>query len=62
MLFLQRLQYKMEHRIQVQGSAKKQIRILKAVAFATYKEWSVYRTHSLVSILVGPLRKTYKTL
>ena len=23
--------------------------ILKAVAFATYKEWSVYRSHSIVS-------------
>lgn len=29
--------------------------ILKAVAFATYKEWSVYRSHSLVSIFVGPV-------
>ncbi len=29
--------------------------ILKAVAFATYKEWSVYRSHSMVSIFVGPV-------
>lgn len=35
--------------------SRKQLNILKAVAFATYKEWSVYRSHSLVSILVGPL-------
>jgi ABC-2 type transport system permease protein len=28
---------------------------LRAVAFATYKEWSVYRSHSLVSVFVGPL-------
>lgn len=26
-----------------------------AVAFVTYKEWSAYRTHSLVSIFVGPI-------
>ena len=26
----------------------------RAVAFATYKEWSAYRTHSLVSAFVGP--------
>ncbi|MDR1689725.1 MAG: ABC-2 family transporter protein [Clostridiales bacterium] len=29
--------------------------VLKAVAFVTYKEWSVYRTHSMVSIFVGPV-------
>lgn len=28
---------------------------LKAVAFVTYKEWSAYRTHSLVSVFVGPV-------
>lgn len=27
----------------------------KAVAFVTYKEWSAYRTHSLVSAFVGPV-------
>jgi ABC-2 type transport system permease protein len=26
-----------------------------AVATATYKEWAAYRTHSMVSILVGPI-------
>lgn len=30
-------------------------RVLKAVAFVTYKEWAAYRTHSMVSILVGPV-------
>ena len=29
--------------------------ICKAVAFVTYKEWSAYRTHSLVSAFVGPV-------
>lgn len=27
----------------------------KAIAFVTYKEWSAYRTHSLVSVFVGPV-------
>ncbi len=31
------------------------IRVMKAVAFVTYKEWAAYRTHSMVSILVGPV-------
>lgn len=30
-------------------------RVLKAVAFVTYKEWAAYRTHSMVSLLVGPV-------
>lgn len=29
--------------------------VCKAVAFVTYKEWSAYRTHSLVSVFVGPV-------
>lgn len=29
--------------------------VLKSVAFVTFKEWSAYRTHSMVSILVGPV-------
>lgn len=28
---------------------------LKAVAFATYKEWTAYRSHVLVSLFVGPV-------
>ncbi|MDR2045361.1 MAG: ABC-2 family transporter protein [Clostridium sp.] len=31
----------------------KRVRILKAAAFVTYKEWSAYSVHSLVSVLVG---------
>ena len=27
----------------------------KAIAFVTYKEWAAYRTHSMVSIFVGPV-------
>jgi len=34
---------------------RQQYNILKAVVFATYKEWSVYRSHSMVSIFVGPV-------
>ena len=33
----------------------RKLKILRAVAAVTYKEWSAYRTHSMVSILVGPL-------
>lgn len=31
------------------------LRVLKAVALVTYKEWAAYRSHSMVSILVGPV-------
>ncbi len=34
---------------------KQKLKICKAVAFVTYKEWSAYRTHSLVSVFVGPV-------
>lgn len=34
---------------------KHQIRKIRAIAFVTYKEWAAYRTHSMVSILVGPV-------
>ncbi|MBR3645300.1 MAG: ABC-2 family transporter protein [Lachnospiraceae bacterium] len=30
-------------------------KVAKAVAAVTYKEWSAYRTHSMVSIFVGPV-------
>ncbi|NLD48594.1 MAG: hypothetical protein GX660_15635 [Clostridiaceae bacterium] len=33
----------------------KQIAILKATAFTTYKEWAAYRSHMAVSIFVGPV-------
>lgn len=34
---------------------KHNFEVLKSVAVVTYKEWSAYRTHSMVSILVGPV-------
>lgn len=34
---------------------KRKFEICKAVAFVTFKEWSAYRTHSMVSIFVGPV-------
>ena len=34
---------------------KRELKVMKAIAFVTYKEWSAYRTHSLVSIFVGPV-------
>jgi len=33
----------------------RQISIARAAASATYKEWAAYRTHSMVSIFVGPV-------
>lgn len=34
---------------------RRQWDILRAVALVTYKEWAAYRTHSMVSIFVGPV-------
>ena len=34
---------------------KKQLQVMKEVAYVTYKEWSAYRTHSMISIFVGPV-------
>ena len=34
---------------------KHKIDVCRAVAFVTYKEWGAYRTHSMVSIFVGPV-------
>lgn len=34
---------------------KNKIQVVKAVSMVTYKEWSAYRTHSMVSIFVGPV-------
>ncbi len=31
------------------------LEVLKATAFATYKEWAAYRSHMAVSLLVGPI-------
>ena len=32
-----------------------QCRKIRSIAFVTYKEWSAYRSHSMVSIFVGPV-------
>lgn len=37
------------------GCARRQWDVLRAVASATFKEWAAYRTHSLVSVFVGPV-------
>jgi len=34
---------------------KRKLDICKAVAFVTFKEWGAYRSHSMVSIFVGPV-------
>jgi ABC-2 type transport system permease protein len=34
----------------------KQLHILKAVAFVTFKEWAAYRSHMLVSLFTGPVQ------
>lgn len=34
---------------------RQKFEVCKAVAFVTYKEWSAYRSHSLVSVFVGPV-------
>lgn len=34
---------------------KHQLEIMRAVALVTYKEWGAYRTHSMVSVFVGPV-------
>ncbi len=33
----------------------RKIRIMKAVAIVTYKEWAAYRSHMLLSLFVGPV-------
>ena len=35
-------------------SIRREFRVLVAVAYATFKEWAAYRSHSLVSLFVGP--------
>lgn len=37
------------------NNIKHRFEVIKAVALVTYKEWSAYRTHSMVSIFVGPV-------
>ncbi len=40
---------------QLIAEAVRTFRTFRAVAFATYKEWSAYRTHSMISLVVGPV-------
>jgi ABC-2 type transport system permease protein len=42
-------------RAEIMNFLVKKFRVVKAVALVTYKEWSAYRTHSMVSIFVGPV-------
>jgi len=42
-------------KVKIINFLKRKLDICKAVAFVTYKEWGAYRTHSMVSILVGPI-------
>ena len=37
------------------SATKQKLICLCAIASATFKEWSVYRTHTLVSVFVGPV-------
>jgi ABC-2 type transport system permease protein len=41
--------------VKVLNILKQKFDVCKAVAFVTYKEWGAYRTHSMVSIFVGPV-------
>jgi len=41
--------------MKVLNIVKHKLDVCKAVAFVTYKEWGAYRTHSMVSIFVGPV-------
>ncbi|MBN1647556.1 MAG: ABC-2 family transporter protein [Spirochaetales bacterium] len=37
------------------GFIARHLRMLKAVTFVTYKEWAAYRSHMLLSLVVGPV-------
>jgi len=41
--------------VKILSIVKHKFDVCKAVAFVTYKEWGAYRTHSMVSIFVGPV-------
>ncbi len=44
-----------EVRFKLNNILVKQLEVLKATAFTTYKEWAAYRSHMAVSIFVGPV-------
>lgn len=41
--------------VEIMNFLLKKLKVIKAVALVTYKEWSAYRTHAMVSIFVGPV-------
>ena len=41
--------------MKILNALKHKFDVCKAVAFVTYKEWGAYRSHSMVSIFVGPV-------
>jgi len=41
--------------VKILSIVKHKFDVCRAVAFVTYKEWGAYRTHSMVSIFVGPV-------
>jgi ABC-2 type transport system permease protein len=41
--------------VKILNILKHKLDVCGAVAFVTYKEWGAYRTHSMVSIFVGPV-------
>jgi len=41
--------------VKILNALKHKFDVCRAVAFVTYKEWGAYRTHSMVSIFVGPV-------
>jgi|LSQX01.3.fsa_nt_gb ABC-2 type transport system permease protein len=41
--------------VEIMDFIARKLKVVKAVALVTYKEWSAYRTHSMVSIFVGPV-------
>jgi len=41
--------------VEMMNFVLKKLKVIWAVALVTYKEWSAYRTHAMVSIFVGPV-------
>lgn len=41
--------------MKIQKKIRYTLEVMKATAFATYKEWAAYRSHMAVSLLVGPV-------
>jgi len=40
--------------LKITSNIHKDFKVLRSVAFATYKEWAAYRSHMAVSLFVGP--------